>query len=203
MSFLYMFLILASVYPQIYIMIQVYLLVPFKGLYFLIFEILVIPLIVIVFLLISVIGRTLKLKVFSENNDKKGIIKSNSKLFNLKSSLMGISLKFTTTDNNIEFYLNFSNRNHGILLNNQVSYNITINQDKKDKRFYRGIIKIEAFNEQDNSFINIEIPENITAKRRRRIPPRILEIYSNNSVNELLVVFFTTIIVAKYFIMRK
>lgn len=198
--FLRSFLFTASIFPIILIMMLSYTILPLKGTFFFILEFFVIPFIFLIFVTVSSVGRSLKYKVFSENNDEKGLIKADTKLFNLKSTLLGKNWKFTTTDNTMELLFKFSSRYEGTITANQKSYTISITRDKQNKQFYRGLSKIEAYNEQGTSIISIDLPEKTS---RRRIPPSVLEISANDSINELVVVFFVVVAVAKYFILAR
>lgn len=198
--FLKSMLISALIFPLIILMLGLYTILPFKGLIFLMLEILVVPTIILLFLFLSSAGRSIKYSVLSENNDEIGIMKVNSKYFDLKSTLLGKNWKFTATNNTMELYVNFSTRYEGTLTANQISYNISIRQDKKDKRFYRGLSKIEAYNEQDKSIISLVMPEKTS---RRRMPPAVLEVSASDSINELVVVFFVVVVVAKYLILAR
>lgn len=197
-NFIYMFLILGSIYPGVYILLFFYRISPFKGLYVIIIGLIIFPLVIIIFLLTKLFSKTLKYKVISENNDEIGIIQIDSKFFNLKSAILGKDWKFTTTDSTMAVSLNFPHTYEGILTNHQFSYYIKVNHDKFDKRFYGGVSKIEGFNEQNTNIISIDLPD---SQSRRKIPPRYLEIIASDSINELLVVFVSIIIIHRYFLL--
>ena len=172
----------------------VYNTLPFRGLYFILFDVFIIPFAVIIFTFILVYGRTLIFKIFSVNNDEKGIIKLESTFFNL-----GQNWKFTTTDSKMIVSLNFSNNYEGILKDNQIPYIIKVKQDKTDKGYFNGISKIEAFNKQKTKLISIEVPEN---KNRSIRPPLYIEINVSESINELLTIFLSVVVIYKYFLFR-
>lgn len=156
-----------------------------------------IPVIIFLYVFISWTGRDLKYIVFTENNNKKGIINSYSKFFNFKPALLGKNWKFTTTDTGEKLFLNFSNEFEGTLTANQHSFTLLATHNRADKEFYSGVSKIKGVDENNNTVLSISLPEMTTEWKG---PPRVLEISASESINELLVVFIVVMMVSKYFV---